>query len=155
VDGRKLCLGLLRDFTQAATSKGVTLQALSFTADLHADPKLLRRILANLIDNAVQHARPGGTVTVVLSPRAGHAQLRVSDDGPGVPPELRESVFEPFKQLAPTNALGRGLGLTFCKLAVAAHGGRIWLEDEPCGTVVTITLPHPTPSKTSTMRRRR
>lgn len=142
VDAQELCRSLLRDFSHAARDKDVTLHALSFTSDLHADPQLLRRALANLVDNAVQHARPGGSVTVVLSPRRGHTELRVGDDGPGVPAELRESVFEPFKQAGAAAPHGRGLGLTFCKLAVAAHGGRIWLEDEPQGTVVTIALPH-------------
>lgn len=139
IDARELCRVVLRDFAELARSKDVSLEAMSFAPALHADPKLLQRALANLVDNALRHVPVGGTVTLVVSPRPGYTEVRVGDNGPGVPAALREAVFDAY-QVASSSLAGRGLGLTFCKVAVAAHGGRIWIEDEP-GTVVAMALP--------------
>jgi two-component system, sensor histidine kinase and response regulator len=69
----------------------------------------------------------------------------VADQGPGVSHEMRERVFERFVQVDSGDRLlrsGRGLGLAFCKLAVAAHGGKIWIEDNQPGAIFRIELPH-------------
>jgi signal transduction histidine kinase len=68
----------------------------------------------------------------------------VRDTGPGIPPEYRERIFERFAQVpgASSKRTGTGLGLTFCKLAVEAHGGRIWVESEASqGSTFYFTLP--------------
>jgi signal transduction histidine kinase len=73
-------------------------------------------------------------------------EIRVADQGAGIPPEQRERIFDRFVQIDSSSGLssrsGRGLGLTFCKAAVEAHGGRIWVEDGAPGAVFCMRLPN-------------
>jgi NtrC-family two-component system sensor histidine kinase KinB len=108
-----------------------------------ADPNLLRRILQNLVGNAIKFTPAAGVVRV--SAEAGAApsllRVRVSDSGPGIPLELQSRLFQKFVTGRVTER-GSGLGLAFCRLAVEAHGGRIWVESEPGhGTAFIFTLP--------------
>jgi two-component system sensor histidine kinase/response regulator len=105
-----------------------------------ADPDLLRRVLENLLDNAIRHAPAESRVRILGVDHGGSIELRVADAGPGVAPELRESVFERFVQGESRTRGGRGLGLAFCKLAIEAHGGAIWIEDAHPGAVFCIRL---------------
>lgn len=112
----------------------------------YANPELLQRVLENLVDNALRHAPEDSRLEVVSRAIPTGVELRVRDYGAGIAPELRDKVFEPFVQLehaerALTRA-GRGLGLTFCKLTVQAHGGTIWVEDAQPGTAFCFRLPH-------------
>jgi GAF domain-containing protein/signal transduction histidine kinase len=106
--------------------------------ELQIDEEQIRRVLVNLLDNAVRHTPSGGEVRIDASiiENNGHALIGVTDTGKGIPPERREDIFKKFVQL-PKSAIrgqrGMGLGLTFCKLAVEAHGGRIWVENGPEG----------------------
>jgi two-component system sensor histidine kinase/response regulator len=104
-----------------------------------ADEDLLRRVLVNLVANAMKFTRSDGTVTVSAARAdasdtdSGTVIISVSDEGEGIPPEDRERIFEKFGQVESRRAgrkMSTGLGLTFCKLAVEAHGGRIWVESE-------------------------
>jgi signal transduction histidine kinase len=95
-------------------------------------------VLANLLANALEHDRAGEEIRVAVEPAGEGDGVRVSvaDRGPGVPEHLREAVFEKYSrgESRRSGALGnQGLGLTFCKLAVEAHGGRIWVEPRPGG----------------------
>jgi two-component system, sensor histidine kinase and response regulator len=114
-------------------------------AAVPADADLLRRVLENLVDNAIRYAPKGSHVTLTAQLDQGEVLLRVADQGQGVPLELRESIFERFVQLGSGDRTaprtGRGLGLTFCRLAVEAHGGRIYVEDGTPGAVFCIRLP--------------
>jgi len=107
---------------------------------------LLVRVLKNLVDNAIRHAREATEVHVSAKLTGSSVEIRVADQGPGIRPEVRETVFEPFVQLeqgaSAVQGLGRGLGLNFCKIAIEAHGGRIWVEDAAPGAVFCFTLPH-------------
>ncbi|HEY5375635.1 MAG TPA: sensor histidine kinase [Polyangiaceae bacterium] len=108
---------------------------------------LLRRVLANLVENAIRYSPRQTAVTVMSRRVADGTELRVADAGPGIAPELREKVVNAFAQLGSGSeqavASGsRGLGLTFCKLAVEAQGGRIWTEDAGPGAVFCVRLPH-------------
>ncbi|NDD26991.1 MAG: hybrid sensor histidine kinase/response regulator [Proteobacteria bacterium] len=97
------------------------------------DGGLLRRVLVNIIGNAVKFTEDSGHITVALSQREDLLRVEIIDDGPGVEPEWREKIFEKFGQATNKGAgkkYATGLGLTFCKLAVEAHGGRIGLESE-------------------------
>ncbi|MGC8838635.1 MAG: sensor histidine kinase, partial [Anaerolineae bacterium] len=116
----------------------------------YADLSLVERVLSNLLDNALKFSPDHSLVTI--SAHAVHGQdkpgrwLRVAvrDQGPGVPPAYREAIFEKFGQVrnAPSRRRGAGLGLTFCRLAVEAHGGRIGLECPPeGGSIFWFTLP--------------
>jgi signal transduction histidine kinase len=140
---------LAREIRDAAEVKA---QAAGVTLDLGidaraatADADLLRRVLENLLDNALRHTPRGGTVRVTSDATDAHTHLRIADNGPGIAPEMRERIFDPFVQLESdhraTTRTGRGLGLTFCRLAVEAHGGRIWVEDARPGAVFVVSLP--------------
>jgi two-component system sensor histidine kinase/response regulator len=112
---------------------------------LRADPDLLRRVLENLLDNAIRHV-PNGTVVRLIAAREGDsAAFRVADSGHGIPPEMREKIFDRFVQLESGERVveraGRGLGLAFCKLAIEAHGGTIRVEDSDGGAVFCVRLP--------------
>lgn len=102
------------------------------------DNEKLQRILINLLDNALRHTPFGGQIDIeaTLSPENNEIIIRVVDTGPGIPPGTHCLIFEKFAQLDQKvlrGHKGTGLGLTFCKLAVEAHGGRIWVEDGPTG----------------------
>jgi two-component system, OmpR family, osmolarity sensor histidine kinase EnvZ len=94
---------------------------------LRLRPDAVRRAVTNLVDNARRHAR---RVALSVLPQERMVQVTVDDDGPGIPPERRESVFRPFESGA---AGGTGLGLTIARDIVRAHGGDITLEDSPLG----------------------
>lgn len=130
------------EFLPRAEAKGVEL-ALDVQVDtLEADPDILRRLFENLLDNALRYAPEKSRVTVSALRRDGHVELRVSDQGPGVPEAMREAVFERFQQLGKGRSAqgGYGLGLAFCKLAAELHGGRIWVEDAAPGAVFCVSL---------------
>jgi two-component system, sensor histidine kinase and response regulator len=112
--------------------------------DVVADADLLRRVLENLVDNAIRHAPEQTVVRITAATVEGGIEIRVADGGSGIPAGQRENVFERFVQVGdPTSSPGgRGLGLAFCRLAVAAHGGRIWIEDASPGAVFCVRLPH-------------
>jgi len=139
-------------FTIRAAAAGVTLKRDLSVDSIVADGDLLRRVLENLIDNGLRHAPPGSTLTLSATRRDGSVELRVADQGRGVPPEQREKVFEAFVQGSREELLtrsGRGLGLTFCRLAVQAHGGTITVEDANPGAVFCVSLPSAAPSTAS------
>lgn len=144
VDLPSLCAGIFGELEPSAKARDVKLEGRVLATTVRADENLLRRIIANLVDNAIRHAPPGTTITATATQRAGETDLRVEDAGPGVPPEMREKVFDAFTQTegGSTSRDGRGLGLTFCKLAVEAHGGRIWIEDGAPGAVFCVSLPN-------------
>ena len=97
----------------------------ALTLPLRADA--VRRAITNLVDNARRHAH---RVALAAMPQGRMVFVTVDDDGPGIPPERRESVFRPFESDA---AGGTGLGLTIARDIVRAHGGEIVLEDSPLG----------------------
>jgi signal transduction histidine kinase len=105
---------------------------------LRADVARLEQVVWNLVDNAIGYARRRVVVSVRnaapegLRPRG--AEVLVRDDGPGVPADERESVFEPFHRgQRAGERRGTGLGLAICRSVVEAHGGRIWIEDAAGG----------------------
>jgi two-component system, sensor histidine kinase and response regulator len=138
---RVLVLDVLAEIEALATYRKVKLTSVFEVEKISADEDLLRRMLTNLVENAVRHAPKESTVTVKFQSFTPDAvEVRVVDQGTGVPPNMRERVFEPFKQLhvhgepsdggaLPPSRSGRGLGLTFCKLVAESHDGAIWIED--------------------------
>lgn len=126
------------------------------SARLRADVHLLNRVFSNLIGNALRHAGSGITIDLMVR-RSIHPDgvtFTVADDGVGIPPAHHELVFQKFSALTHPSARGSsGLGLTFCKLAVEAHGGRIWLDSRDGeGSAFHFSLPTipPTPSRALT-----
>jgi signal transduction histidine kinase len=117
-----------------------------------ADPKLLERILQNLIGNAIKFTPTMGQVRVGARAMDHSMQIWVSDTGPGIPPELQTRLFQKFV----TGALpqkGSGLGLAFCRLAVEAQGGHIWVESKAGqGSTFYFTLPQELPDTLTSER---
>jgi signal transduction histidine kinase len=108
-----------------------------------ADSALLARVVHNLVDNAIKFTPPGGAVVAELGLEEDEFVVRVRDNGPGVAPELRERLFQKFAS-SDGRRRGAGLGLAFCRLAVEAHGGRIWesgSNGHGHGAVFEFTLP--------------
>jgi two-component system, sensor histidine kinase and response regulator len=106
-----------------------------------ADESQLSRTLVNLIANAIK-LTPAGTVTITAQTAGENIRFAVRDSGRGIPPEAFERIFEKFGQVESHNRIGTGLGLTFCKLAVEAHGGHIEVESTPdVGSTFSFTIP--------------
>jgi signal transduction histidine kinase len=114
-----------------------------------ADENLLERVVQNLVDNSIKYSPMGGVVkvtAVVVNPHdKQHRQIHVtvSDDGPGLPPELAETIFDKFVT-GPNKESGNGLGLAFCQMALTAHNQKIWVENETeQGSAFTFSLALP------------
>jgi two-component system OmpR family sensor kinase len=108
------------------------------------DPDRLHQVIGNLLANARVHTPPGTTVTVALGATGDVAVLRVADDGPGIPADLREQVFERFARgdgSRSRTAGSTGLGLAIVSSVVAAHRGGVDVESEPGRTAFTVRLP--------------
>ena len=126
---------LLDDFKPRASSRGITLVNELPVLAAQADPNRIQQVLSNLVDNAIKYGRADGTVT--LTGRAAAAdmiELCVADDGPGIPPEACERVFERFYRVDKARSReqgGTGLGLSIVKHIVQSHGGKVWVESEP------------------------
>ncbi len=103
---------------------------------LRADPTVMHRVLDNLLANALRYSPKDGTVTVGIVPGAETFEITVADQGKGIPEQYREKVFEKYAQVELRQAgvsVNRGLGLTFCQLAIEAHGGKIIADEAPGG----------------------
>lgn len=126
---------LSQHFALRLEIRAVELRTHSELDELWADRELLRRIAENLVDNALRYTGSGTAIEVGVRAEPTGALLTVTDRGPGVPIIHRERVFDRFVQLDPnaSQRASRGLGLAFCRLAVDAHGGRIWVDDAPGG----------------------
>ncbi len=98
---------------------------------LEADRDLIRRVLVNLLGNAIKFTPPGGTVEVSAAADGGEVEVRVADTGPGIPRDEQKMLFRKFAQLeGGRKKHGTGLGLAFVKLAVEAHGGTVGVTSE-------------------------
>jgi two-component system sensor histidine kinase KdpD len=105
-----------------------------------ADYWQLDQVVTNLLENAVRHSPPGTAVHLAARTEGGALLLTVDDEGPGIPPERRDEVFEPFRPGAP--APTSGIGLAICRAIVEAHGGTIAAGDGPGGGArLTVRLP--------------
>ncbi|HXG40871.1 MAG TPA: GAF domain-containing protein [Candidatus Limnocylindrales bacterium] len=93
-----------------------------------ADPPRLRQIVEHLIENAVKYAPPASTITIDASLVEGVIRLGVSDEGPGIPPEWRERIFEPYARRDTHTARGSGIGLYAAKRLGQSMGARLWCE---------------------------
>ena len=106
-----------------------------------ADAALVERVLQNLIGNAIKFTTPAGTIGVCVTRVDQEVKVAVSDTGPGIPPYVEERLFQKFVRGAEEER-GSGLGLAYCRMAVEAHGGRIWVETKPgVGSTFTFSLP--------------
>ena len=109
------------------------------------DTRLIVQVIINIVDNGIKYTPAGSSIWISLSRQEDQVWVSISDDGPGIPDEKKERVFEMFYTGADQIADSRrslGLGLSLCRSIVTAHGGRIWVSDRPGGgAVFTFTLP--------------
>ena len=99
------------------------------TPTIEADRPLLQRVVANLLQNAIAHSNKAVALRLSARPHDEGVLFTVADNGPGIPPEYHDVIFRKFERVrTPGQSHGSGLGLAFCKLAVEAHGGRIWVQ---------------------------
>lgn len=128
LDRREVDLGELA--ADVATSAGVAVESISAEGDVKAsvDPTLVRRAVANLVENARVHG--GGVVGVKIERRGAQIAVEVDDAGPGVPADKREEAFRAF---SPSSGGGLGLGLALVSRIAVAHGGGAWIGDRPGG----------------------
>jgi signal transduction histidine kinase len=134
---------LVRQVAEVEVREGLMLDASGISpASVHGDAYYLRQVFENLVRNAreamAEHDRTP-QLWISLSRGGGQAEVRVRDNGPGIPPEKLQEIFQPFVS---TKGKGMGLGLAICREIVEGHGGRLDVESTPGkGTTFTVTLP--------------
>jgi signal transduction histidine kinase len=110
----------------------------------HADPPRIEAVIRNLLENAAKYSPPDSYIRLSGEQLDGHLLVRVTDAGPGIPPEQRERIFDRFYRIESglaRQASGAGLGLAISRGFVEAHGGRIWVEPSDVGAVFAFALP--------------
>ncbi|HKZ70176.1 MAG TPA: GAF domain-containing protein [Anaerolineales bacterium] len=135
----------LQQVQPTAQGKGIDLrnELPAWLPVVRVDADMIRRVIINLIENAVKYTPGSGSVTVSVKADTNEALISILDTGPGIPESERTRIFDKFARIQRIGApKGLGLGLAFCRLAVEAHGGRIWVEPAPKqGAVFNFTLP--------------
>jgi PAS domain S-box-containing protein len=112
------------------------------TARVHADPERVLQVLSNLLGNAVKFTPAGGDISIRSYAVGGLVWFEVADSGPGIEPENREHLFDPFWQAPGTASLGSGLGLAIARALIEAQGGTLGVQSEPgSGSTFRFSLP--------------
>ena len=150
VELRPLVEKIFSDLHSHAESRGVKLIIDLPELTAQADAHRLEQVLANLVDNAIKYGRAQGIVIVGgRNGDDGDLEISVQDDGPGIPPEALDRVFERFYRVDKARSRdqgGTGLGLSIVKHIIQNHGGKVWAKSEPGkGTIFFFTLPKPRP----------
>jgi two-component system phosphate regulon sensor histidine kinase PhoR len=143
---RPLVEKLLADFRSLAEAKQVSLVDEAPEVTVRADAGRLEQVLCNLIENAIKYGKTQGTVSVRARPLDdSQVEVSVTDNGPGIPPESLERIFERFYRVDKARSReqgGTGLGLSIVKHIVQTHGGKAWAKSEPGhGATFYFTLP--------------
>jgi signal transduction histidine kinase len=123
---------------ERAEQRGVSLTGEAPDVEWRFDARRMARAVDNLILNSLQHTPPAGWVKVTIEAHGSLCHMIVEDSGPGIPPEQRETIFEP---LYTTRSEGGGLGLGIAREIVEAHGGTLRCVDSPVGARFEIELP--------------
>ena len=137
-----------------AADRDLDVRATLATAPATGDPRLLERLIANLIDNAIRHNTPGGHVDISTGTRDRHAFLAITNTGPAVPPEQIQRLFQPFQRLGATRAQydsGYGLGLLIVQAIAAAHRADLIARARPQGGLTIEVSFQPSSGANSTM----
>ena len=118
-------------------SKGQTLVITGDVGKVRVDEDLMIRAVQNLLDNCCKYAPPRSEIELSLELAGDKVMLAVADRGPGIPDEAKQKIFDLYTRLERDTQqhtrTSRGVGLAFCKLALAAHEGEIWVEDREGG----------------------
>jgi signal transduction histidine kinase len=114
--------------------RGRTVETEVGSCVVHVDGTKVERMVENLLVNAARHTPSGSRIWVRVGATDGGALIEVDDEGPGVPDELKEEIFEPFRRAPGSSTLpGSGIGLSLVARFAELHGGRAWVEDRPGG----------------------
>lgn len=127
-DFTALCAEVADSILPLAVKRQVHIKYPNAEQYMYADPERIRRVLANLLGNALKFSRSQSTITVTASESSEWVEVKVQDQGVGIPPEFLDKVFDRFQQVRKEDATergGTGLGLAICKAIVEAHGGQI------------------------------
>lgn len=148
VDFSAMCHELAEDAEILALPKKITTKSdISPATIVCADESYLRRILLNLLDNAIKYNVEGGTVSISLAKSDSLALFRIANTGPDIPQEHENRIFERFYRAdlsRSSDTAGSGLGLSICRELALANGGHIWVErPQPGWTAFALTLPTP------------
>ncbi len=131
-----------------AERRGIVVCSELSSTPMQGDPRLIERLVTNLMDNALRHNLAGGEVEIVTASHLGHAVLSVSNTGPIVPATAVDRLLQPFQRLGPDRAShdeGLGLGLSIVQAIVEAHGAVLTLQPQPGGgCTVEVRFPAPT-----------
>jgi two-component system phosphate regulon sensor histidine kinase PhoR len=143
---RPFASSLIAELQTRASERGTTIvNEIPDRLTGRADPDRLEQVFVNLVENAIKYGRAKGRVTVKGRTINGHVELCVADNGPGIPSEARERIFERFYRIDKARsreAGGTGLGLAIVKHIVQSHGGKVWVESGPGqGAHFYFTLP--------------
>jgi heavy metal sensor kinase len=146
LDLSAVCHELVEDAEILATRKRISTEfEISPKVKVWADESYLRRMLLNLLDNAIKYNVEGGTLSISLTKSDALALFRIANTGPGIPEGQENRVFERFYRTdlsRSSDTGGSGLGLSICREIVGAHGGQMWLEQPRSGwTAFAVTLP--------------
>lgn len=132
----EICDRVIEDLRQLADKREIGIVSrIEAGLQAEADSSRLQQVLFNLVDNAIKYGRKGGRVEICAGPNGdGYLKVSVADDGPGIPPEAQERVFERFYRVDKARSReqgGTGLGLAIVKHIVSAHTGEVWVESSP------------------------
>jgi len=147
VDMRRLLLDVLDDYQLQLRNKSITVAESLEPLKLMGNSEQLRTIVDNLLSNAVKYSPPGGEIRLSLCKGGGHMELEIEDDGPGIDPDERGRVFEPFFQGRAARQLGvkgTGFGLAIVAECVANHHGKVEVlesHDEGAGARIRVQIP--------------
>ena len=147
----RIAADLMSGMQSLKEAREMSLDAPPAPVTVVADKDLILRVIQNLLGNALKFTPPDGWIRLGIEPDENRVCVRVRDNGPGVPPEYQERIFEKFGQVearANRQKHSTGLGLTFCKLAVEAHGGSVGVESEvDKGSTFWFVLPKDGPAR--------
>jgi two-component system sensor histidine kinase KdpD len=151
VDLREIVGRALKQMARPLASLKIAVQMSENLPILYVDAVLIEQVLVNILDNAAKYSPAGGRIEIAAAPGGERVNVTVSDQGPGIPPQARDTVFDVFYRVraGDKQAAGTGLGLSICRGLIEAHGGRIEALPGPGGggTTIAFWLPvHPLPA---------
>ncbi len=144
-DMREITGRAMKQLRKVLGGRRVSLNVPETLPAIFVDPVLIEQVVANILDNAAKYTKADGKISIEAQQVNNDLVLRITDDGPGIPPNARESVFDIFYRVRAGDgqAAGTGLGLSICRGIVEAHGGHIKAKDAPGnqGAVIEFVLP--------------
>lgn len=133
--------GAIDDVFELCESKDLNIESSLGKHGTLCDPGQIRRVAVNLLTNSVKYAPEGSTIKIKIEAENGFLKTIVNDEGPGIPPDKQEAIFDRFKQGEDEKHVGTGLGLAICKAIVDAHGGKIGvISEEGSGSQFWFTI---------------